>query len=469
MKNFLKRFWPDSLFGQLLLTLLLGAAVLQGVNMAAVCFIQHSLNREVLKVRYDYNSSIFIALQNMEPEQRSIFLKGLSRSQAALNQPFQFVITHNQPQWESDESEVAVEVENEMAKALSAGSAGRLPSIRARVLEKSNPAAAHPFYKDSNFPLLQMVVQMDGNTWLKITQPLQLINKNGLWAHRIFLLLESIVFSFLVVWLVRRATRPLHRLGKAAERFGRNPENAKPIQEAGSREVREAAQSFNQMRERIRCNLNERNNLLQSMGHDLRTPLARIQLRLERVQPEELRDKIRGNVEEIQSIVTQGLELAKSLHVSEEFVPLDVIAFTQSIVDDIIDQGKDVVLDERGGDEDGKILVKARPTCLRRCLENLMMNAVKYGFRSKVAISKPNDEEVVIEVRDQGPGIPEDLLEKVFEPFYRLERSRNRDSGGTGLGLSIARNMALQNEGTLTLSNAVGGGLIARIILPSYG
>lgn len=466
MKSFLKRFWPDSLHGQLVLTMLLGAALLQGVNIFAVCFIQHSLNQEVLNVRYDYNSSIFLALQNMEPDQREIFLDGLSRSQAALSQPFQFVISPRNPQWQSDDSSVTAQAEAEMSKALSAGPARQFSPVRVRVLEKDNPNAAHPFYKDSNFPLIQMVIQMDDSSWLKITQPLQMINNGAIWAQRLFLLLESILFSILVIWLIRRATGPIHRLVKAAEVFGRHPEVVKPLAECGSKEVREASQSFNRMRERICNNLNERDNMLEAMGHDLRTPLARIQLRLEKVQPETLKNKLQSNVEEIRLIVTQGLELARSLHTSEEPVPLDVVAFTQSIVDDIRDQGQDVSMAEPDEEaENRKILIKARPTCLRRCLENLMMNAVKYGLRARVSIDRQPDGQVVIEVRDQGPGIPDEFLEKVFEPYYRLERSRNRDSGGTGLGLSIARNMVLQNEGTLSLKNDAQGGLSARITL----
>ena len=486
------RFWPDSLYGQLVLIMLLGAAFLQCVNLYTMYFIQKSFNREVLNVRYDYNSSIFLALQNMEPDHREVFLKGLARSQAALSQPFQFVITSNEPRWASDKSEVAAQAEIEMAKALAAGSDRQSPDgasphgdigeaqmtrpalvnqapftpVRTRVLEKSNPDAAHPFYRDSNFPLLQMVIQMDDHSWLKITQPLEMINKKAVWVQRIFLLIESIIFSALVIWLMRRATRPIRRLGRVAEVFGRHPESVPPLPEYGGKEAREASRSFNRMRERICANLSERNNMLEAMGHDLRTPLARIQLRLDRVQPEVLRGKLQANVEEIWSIVTQGLELARSLHVSEKMVPLDVVAFTQSIVDDLRDQGPEVTLDDLTDVANNKILVRARPTCLRRCLENLMTNAVKYGSEARVGITRHPDGVVSIDVRDRGPGIPEGLLEKIFEPYYRLERSRNRDSGGTGLGLSIARNMALQNEGTLTLINADGGGLIARIILP---
>ena len=460
------RLWPDSLHSQLVLIMLLGAAFLQGVNLLAMNFLQRSFNAEVLKVRYDYNSSIFLALQNMKPSARDLFLEGLAKSQAALNQPFQFIISPFPPHWESDESRVAGEAAAEITRALDAAYARQWSPVRVQVMEKSNPDAAHPFYRDGNFPLLQMVVQMDGHSWLKITQPLHLINERAVWMQRLFLLIESILFSMLLIWVLKWSTKPIRRLGRVAEVFGRNPESVPPLQEHGSREAREACRSFNRMRERICSNLNERNNMLEAMGHDLRTPLARIQLRLERVEPETLRNKLQANVEEIWSIVTQSLELARSLHVSEKMVSLDIVAFTQSIVDDMRDQGRDVTLNDSARGENPKMLVRARPICLKRCLENLMSNAVKYGSQARVLIARTQDGSVALEVRDLGPGIPEEFLERVFEPYYRLERSRNRASGGTGLGLSIARNMALQNEGTLTLMNAPEGGLIARIILP---
>ncbi|UQZ88567.1 hypothetical protein C4J81_04845 [Deltaproteobacteria bacterium Smac51] len=464
MTSWLKKLWPDSLCGQLLLTLLLSAIVLQGINLYAVCYIQHSYNREVHTVRYDYNSSIYMALSNMEPEQRVIFLDGLSKSQAALSQPFQFVITSHAPAWQTDSSDIAGEATEKMGKALSAAGADGV-QIRARMLEKSAPDAAHPFYSGSRFPLVQMILQMDDQSWLKITQPIYISNTSAVWWQRLFILMESILFSVVTFVLIIQATKPLSRMVQAAEAFGRNPESAQPLPEAGGREIREASQSFNRMRERICNNLSERNRMLEAMGHDLRTPLARIHLRADKIQPDSLREQFVANIQEIQSIIEQGLELARSLHTSEKPVPLDVAAFTQSIVDDLEAQGQSVFMEEAADDESAPLLVLARPTCLRRCLENLLTNAVKYGTKARISITRLGDDKVAIDVADEGPGIPEELLEKVFEPYYRLERSRNRESGGTGLGLSIARNMVLLNNGFLSLSNRPEGGLLARITL----
>ncbi len=457
MKKWLEKFWPDSLYGQLLLAMLMGAAVLQGINLYAVCFIQHSFNVEVHKVRYDYNSSIFLALQNMEPNQRELFLNGLEKSQAALSQPFQFIIARQAPLWQTDDTALANEAVGIMTTALKAGAADLYSPIRARVMQKSDADASRPFYRNSRFPLMQMIIQMDEDSWLKITQPLWISNASVVWMQRLFILLESILFSLVIILLIRRATRPLNRLARAADKFGRNPEVMQPLAECGSREVREASQSFNRMRERICNNINERSRMLSAMAHDLRSPLARIQVRLEKIKPDELRDQFAANINEIQSIIQQGIELAKSLNTSEKPTPLDLAAFIQSLVDDLDDQGLNVRLSGLPPAINTPVLVTARLTCLKRCLENILENALKYGQKAEITVLRKPDE-VLIEVADQGPGIPEEFLEKVFEPYYRLERSRNRALGGTGLGLSIARNMALLNNGEITLRNRPEGG-----------
>ena len=209
----------------------------------------------------------------------------------------------------------------------------------------------------------------------------------------------------------------------------------------------------------------ERDNMLEAMGHDLRTPLARVQLRLDSIEPPELREKFAANIEEIRSIVEQGLELARSLRTSEKAVPMDAAAFAASVADDMAANGGAVTFAE-AADCGEPPLVAARPTCLRRAVENLAGNALKYAGGAELSVER-RGESVIIRVEDRGPGIPPELLEKVFEPYFRVEGSRSRGTGGTGLGLTIARNMVLLNNGSLTLENREGGGLRAVITLPA--
>jgi signal transduction histidine kinase len=460
----MKRLWPDSLYGQLALATLLSAVLLQGINMFAVCYIQHSYNMELQKVRYDFDSAVYLALARMGAGQRTAFLPELSKSQSALSLPAQFRPSSLEPQWAAEASNFADEAGQAMRAALSAVSSVDVPMIKTRVLWDSETGVTGAEQASRLNPLLQMAIEMGDGSWLEVLQPLYITNRSAVWMQRLFILLESVLFSILLIWITKTATRPLHRLGQAAEWFGRNPEIVEPLMAAGSKEVREAAISFNRMRERIRDNLGERNRMLEAMGHDLRTPLAKIQLRMEKIQPAPLREQFAANISAIESIIEQGLELARSLHTSEETVPLDIGAFAQSIVDDLAEQGLDVFLNGYPNLDEAPVLVMARPTCLKRCLENLLTNAVKYAGHARMSITRQK-EQMIIEVNDNGPGIPDELLEKVFEPYYRLERSRNRNSGGTGLGLAIARNMALLNNGSLKLGNRPGGGLTARVML----
>ena len=466
MKKWFSRLWPDSHYGQLVLALLIGAAVLQGINMYAVCYIQHSYNKELHKVRYDYDSSVYLALANMDAVQRQAYLLGLTKSQSSLSQPSHFNVSSTEPGWSAESSPYADQARQTMLAALEISSSTQLPPIKTRVLDKPESEVPASDRAGRLNPLLQTAIKLDDGGWLEVLQPLYITNRSAVWMQRAFILLESVLFSVLLIWMIRRVTRPLYRLSKAAEQFGRNPEIVEPLPTIGSKEIREAANSFNRMRERIRDNLGERNRMLEAMGHDLRTPLAKIQLRLDRIKPEELRDQFAANLSELESIIEQGLELARSLQTSEETVPLDITAFAHSIVEDLADQGLDVSYNGYTDLNEEPILVMAKPTCLKRCLENLLTNAVKYAGNARMCISR-QAERVVIDINDNGPGIPEEFLEKVFEPYYRLERSRNRNSGGIGLGLSIARNMVLLNNGALNLKNRPGGGLTAQVMLAS--
>ena len=221
--------------------------------------------------------------------------------------------------------------------------------------------------------------------------------------------------------------------------------------------------SFNRMRERICGNLAERDRMIAAMAHDLRTPLTRLQLRLDRVEPEPLRAKLQETAASMRAIISQGLELAKSLNTDEALTRLDIRSFLQSVADDHADVGAQVSLEEnvRGA---SPVVVPARPLCLRRCLDNLVTNACAYGGSARIGLAQEGGN-VVVTVADEGPEIPEDLLERVFEPYFRLDSSRNPSSGGIGLGLAIARNMALLNNGEIRLRNRAQGGLEARVVL----
>ncbi len=458
-----RRFFrlPDSLFGQLLCVLVLGIVILQAANFEVVCNVQKLYVVQAEKSSAEHLVTCWHLFSAMTAEQRKEAIGRMSSSPAEGSRHNTVEILPDRPDWiniKDDTSEDAARLSGIIQESF-ASCTDDVPPFAVRRPGTESVLPVH-------LPVLEAAVRLADGTWLKVTQPYSVDDRYVVWTQRLFVLLEAIVMLVLAGMVLLRITRPIRRLASAAETFGKHPELSRPLPEQGVRELREAAQSFNHMRDRICGNLAERDRMIVAMAHDLRTPLTKLQLRLDRVVPEELRRKMQETVSNIRGIISQGLELAKSLNTDETMARLDMKSFLQSIVDDYADTGHNVVYAASGKEEAGDIITDARPLCLRRCVENLISNACKYGDGASVSLSG-DDKNIVICVADNGPGIPEEMLERVFEPYFRLEPSRNRLSGGIGLGLAIARNMALLNNGELLLGNRPQGkGLMARIILP---
>ena len=270
-------------------------------------------------------------------------------------------------------------------------------------------------------------------------------------------LLVAVVVLSLVA--VRWATRPLKALADAADELGRNIHRP-PMEESGPLEVVRAARAFNTMQVRLTAYLRERTSVLAAMSHDLKTPVTRLRLRAELLGDPLLRGKFTGDLEEMEAMVAATLEFLRGTAGSEVAQPVDMTALLESLQADLSEVGSQMRIE-------GQVVrpYAGQPTALKRCVRNLVENAVKYGQAASVAVDD-NEDRLQILVRDEGPGIPEAELERVFDPFYRLEGSRSRDSGGTGLGLTIAKGIAESHGGRLTLENRPGGGLEARLTLP---
>ena len=280
------------------------------------------------------------------------------------------------------------------------------------------------------------------------------------WLPFVFIL--QMIVLVVITWLaVRLATRPLARLARAAESI--TPTNEGPrMAEDGPTEVAQAAVAFNAMQDRIALYVKERLQILAAISHDLQTPITRMRLRAEALDDSQERGKLLQDLHEMEHLVREGVAYARSAHGATETPrKIDPAAFVESLVFDYQDTGKAVSL---SGSVDGTAIV--RPQALRRVLGNLIDNALKYAGTAEVGMARTAAGTLCIEVADRGPGIPDDELGRVLEPFYRLENSRNRDTGGTGLGLAIAAQLMLSIGGRLTLAARPGGGLIARVELP---
>lgn len=274
------------------------------------------------------------------------------------------------------------------------------------------------------------------------------------WPYVISIFLVTALIVWAAAWWLMR---PLARLSKAAEALGRNVES-EPLAESGSPEIRRAAAAFNRMQDRLLRFLHGRADALLAMSHDLKTPITRLQLRVA-LLPEPLQASIAEDVGILQKRVEEALTFMRGTHSGEPMQDVDVNALVAIVVERLQDTGADVQLHGRAQ------TLRCRPGQLERALANVLENAVRYAGAAVLEIV--DDREALrLRITDRGPGIPEHLLKRVTEPFFRVESSRNRDSGGTGLGLAIAKDLVESMGGELRLRNREGGGLQVELQLP---
>lgn len=304
-----------------------------------------------------------------------------------------------------------------------------------------------------------MLVQLSDDSWLSFNPP------ERSWGMSLGLRITVVVVlgliaTWLVAWLAtRQLADPLQRFTSAARRFGGDL-RAPPIALEGPHEIRQAITAFNTMQAQIQHFIAERTHMLASISHDLRAPLTRIRLRCEFLEDAELQHKLIRDTDEMQAMINSALDFFRDEALLEQATAFDLSELLQTVVDDYSDQGVAI-----GFDGPAHLVYFGRPVGIKRVCINLLENAAKYGQNPSIVLTN-SAHTVQIDISDEGPGIAEAELEKVFEPFYRLEPSRNRNSGGAGLGLASARAMVREHSGELTLSNRASGGLLARVVLP---
>jgi signal transduction histidine kinase len=269
-----------------------------------------------------------------------------------------------------------------------------------------------------------------------------------------------LVIGLFSVFAARRLAEPIDDFARAAEQLGTG-QDVSPLAERGPRELRVATRAFNQMQERLRRFLEDRTRMLAAISHDLRTPLARLHLRAEFIENEDQRAETRADLDAMSQMIRATLDFARDDAQREQANLVDLGVLVADICDDIAELGGDVSLADTS-----HVSARCQPTAIRRAVANLVENAVKYGGGARVELIREANG-VAIVVDDHGPGIPVDEQERVFAPFYRLEQSRNRDTGGVGLGLAVSRNIAREHGGDVKLSNRTPSGLRARLELPA--
>jgi signal transduction histidine kinase len=301
-------------------------------------------------------------------------------------------------------------------------------------------------------------VRLDDRTWLNAAADRPRVPPLGR-AFLASVLISAAAVATVGAFGVRWASTPLRRLARAADQLGRG-ESFAPLKETGPLETRQANVAFNRMRERLDRYVRDRTAMLAAIAHDLRTPITTLRLRAEFIEDEETKAKVLDTLAEMHAMTEAVLAFARGDAASEESRPTDIGALVESIVEDAAESGREVRFEESR-----QATLNVRPFALRRAIGNLIDNATFYGHRASVRV-EPGAAQVAIVIDDDGPGIPEGELERVFDPFVRLEGSRSRATGGAGLGLAIARSVVRAHGGDVRLEDRLEGGLRATVSLP---
>lgn len=305
-------------------------------------------------------------------------------------------------------------------------------------------------------PFSAAVRQPDGR-WLMASPRGRLIDP---WAQRFLLVLAAAALAVtpLAWWFARRIAAPFSEFARAAERLGRDPD-APPLDIRGSAEVSAAIAAFNLMQERLNRYVSNRTTMIGAIAHDLRTPLTRLRFRIE-AAPEELKAKLSADLDEMEAMVASTLAFVQDATRQVERTRLEVSSLVETVMDEAAETGADAAVERAE-----RAVVDGDPIALKRLVTNLVDNALKFGSSARGRVFAEAGM-AIVEVDDDGPGVPESEIERAFEPFQRLETSRSRETGGAGLGLAVVRAIARGHGGEVILVNRAEGGLRARVTLP---
>lgn len=430
------RLFPRTIAARLTLILFAGLLLAHALSFALLFYERYVSARSMMLGNMEQDVAISVALlDRMSPAERSQWAPRLERrTYRYLLQPAQ------------------------TGKPIASERARQVAALIDRSLQHRYKLVAYEVSQSPERFQVQLSLADGQPLTLEVTPSVMPIARWLPWV-----LAAQLVLLLLCAWLaVRLATRPLVRLADAAERL--DPARASaPLSESGPIEVVKAATAFNALQARISHYLAERLQILAAISHDLQTPITRMKLRVEGMEASPERSRLGEDLSQLQQLVREGIAYARSTHgATTPAVQLNLHALLDSIVCDYQDAGKPVQL---SGHTDRSL--STRPQALRRVLENLIDNAVKYGGRAEVSVRAIAPDRLGIDVDDAGPGIPEEHMQAVLQPFHRLETSRNRDTGGTGLGLAIAEQLAAHLGGELQLANRSEGGLRATLVLPS--
>lgn len=437
-----KRFLPRSLAGQMALLIAAALFTAQALNFTIAV-----RDRAQFRLAYAAQQATTRIVDALERERISGRLLAPDRGRVRR------VAANPIPPALERRNEVANEVRSQLAEA----------GISFRSIDTGIRPLAAEEKRDRRRPgpgaVLVVAIEQPGKGWLTVNAPWVRPDRRLIAALTFQTLILYVIILLPVMWIVRRISKPLRSLAGAARAF-RPGDGATPLEERGPSDVRAVIAAYNALSLRVNAMLDEKDRMLGAIGHDLRTPLAALRVRIESVEDDDDRNRMADTIDEMNRTLDDILSLARLGRPSEPPIDVDLAALIDAVVDDFRDLDHEVAFEEAP-----RLKMHLRPSLMRRAVRNLIENAVKYGGGAEVRLLA-GESTVAIEVADRGPGIPADKLSAVFDPFTRLETSRNRETGGIGLGLALARAIVVDAGGDVTLANRQGGGLTATITLP---
>ena len=448
------RFLPHTLRAQLILVVAAAVAI---SNIAVAFFVYRKSEAQTRNFSYerviDRTAAVAATLSQVTPDSRLVVM----RTMGQLTWRFRYANSdYNRAPMTAEETA--------LAKRLSDALPDKHPRKKSVIVhlyepltnipEELRPPRANTL--GPNTAVIQTIVPIDANSMVSGV----LIRPAAEWPVEIMIaaLIAVIAASTGAAFVARRVVQPLSELTTAAAKVA-GGSGTPHVAEQGPDDVRNAAVAFNAMAAKVTRTLESQRHLLSAVGHDLRTPLTAMRINLEFVDDDELREGLMRNLEELQVLTEQVLSAAKGAG-GEKSRQVDLSALVESLCADLDEMGEPVSWVNHS-----PAPIACRPNEIKRAVRNLVENAVAYGHKAQVRISDTSEGYEVL-VEDEGPGIPENDRQRVFEPFVRLESSRNEETGGTGLGLTLVKAIAEGHGGAVQLENRPGGGLRARMTLP---
>ena len=306
-----------------------------------------------------------------------------------------------------------------------------------------------------------LIVLLDKENYTyKFVAPKKKIFSSSIFMFVVWMVGTSILLFLVAVLFLRIQVRAISDLAQVAEDFGKGIDNKK-FKPYGSSEVRKAAIAFIKMKERIQRQISERTQMLAGVSHDLRTPLTRMKLQAAMMSDEQDKKDFLSDIDEMEKMLNGYLAFVRG-EAGEEYSDIDINAMLQSIIEKYKPQNVDIKYFSKAQG----ICVLGREQSLRRAINNVISNAIKYSEKILVKLENQSDKKIIISIEDNGPGIPCDKREEVFKAFYRIEKSRNKETGGIGLGLAITKDIVTSHGGTIELKDSSLGGLLVEISIP---